>query len=477
MTKFKSLRFVVLATVVVATATACSDTQLEITNPNSPTVAAAAGDPQALQLLATGLLRQLRNSKGAFALSTGIFGREAFNYTPQEPRNVSNFVVGIAGANKLDPNGFAAGNWATQYGNLRDVFNFKNLVSGSGAFTADQKKAALGFAQTIEALELLEIIATRDTLGAVVEIKQNASDIAPFVSRDSVYKYILNTLDAADANLAAASAAFPITLHAGFAGFNTPATFRKLNRAIAAKAAAYYATSGGGATAWARSLTANTASFVNTTATTRADLDAGPFHPYAASPDVNNPINGTTATDLFAHPSILTDVPLKADGSNDNRYTAKIFSKAARAAPGGFGISSSLGLSVYAGISSPIAIIRNEELILLRAEALLATGDKAGAITLINAIRVNSGGLAPSTLTTASSDDAVLTELLLQKRYSLLLEGSRWIDLRRYGKLSTLPLDISTGTNAHFVAKVQPVPAGECLVRAGKAVALAGPGC
>ena len=490
MTSFKSIRVshalhmltirsrsLLLAALAVAPLAACDDTKLNITNPNSPTVAAAATDPQALQLLATGLLRQLRNSKGGYNLNTGIFGREAFNYTPQEPRNVSNFLIGISGQNRLDPSGFAAGNWAVQYGNLRDIFNFKNLVNGSAVLSAEQKKAALGFAQTIEAIELLEVIATHDTLGAVVEIKQNASDLAPFVSRDSVYKYILNTLDAADANLAAGGTAFPVTLHSGFAGFNTPTTFRKFNRAITAKAAAYYATSGGGATAWARSLAANSASFVNTSPVSKADLDAGPFHPYGASPDVNNPINGTTSTDLFAHPSTLADAPRKADGSLDNRYTAKVFTKAERAAPAGTGIPSNLGLSVFAGISTPISIIRNEELILLRAEALLGTGDKAGAITLINTIRTVSGGLAPSALTSASTDDAVLTELLLQKRYSLLLEGSRWIDLRRYGRLSTLPLDISTGSNAHFIARVQPIPFGECLVRAGKGAAVAAPGC
>jgi hypothetical protein len=67
----------------------------------------------------------------------------------------------------------------------------------------------------------------------------------------------------------------------------------------------------------------------------------------------------------------------------------------------------------------------------------------------------------------------VLTELLLQKRYSLLLEGARWVDMRRYGLLSTLPLDASN----HFVAKVMPIPQAECLVRVGKDAALAGPGC
>ena len=130
-------------------------------------------------------------------------------------------------------------------------------------------------------------------------------------------------------------------------------------------------------------------------------------------------------------------------------------------------------LSLWRRGSEVVVRIRNEELMLLRAEALLATGDKAGAIAMINSVRVNSGGLAASTLTTGSTDTAVLDEILLQKRYSLLLEGTRWIDMRRYGRLSTLPLDNAS----HFVAKVMPIPQAECLVRVGKPAPFAGPGC
>lgn len=453
----------------------CNADQLNISNPNTPSVAGASVDPQALQLQATGITADIRGTRGGFILTTGIFGREIFNYTPQEPRNVSHFLIGIPGANKLDYSGFANGLWAGPYGALRDIFNFKGTVAAQAAFTAEQKKASLGFAQTMEAMMLLELIATRDTLGIVVETRADPLNVAPFVSRDSAYKYILNTLDDANTSLLAGGTAFPFTLHSGFAGFNTPANFAKFNRAIAAKAAAYYATSGGGANAWTRSLTANTASFANLAATTRAAFDVGPFHPYGSSPDVNNPLNAATGVNLYAHPSILTDVPKKADGTNDARYVAKVTAKTERAAPGGFGISSALGYTVYPTISTPIPIIRNEELILLRAEALLATGDKAGALTLINSIRVNSGGQAPSTLTTASTDADVLTELLLQKRYSTMLEGTRWVDMRRYGRLSQLPLDIPSGANAHFVAKVMPVPQAECLVRT--TAAIAGPGC
>lgn len=461
----------VLGTAALA---ACSSDKLDITNPNTPTTEAAGADQQALQLQATGLLRQLRNGRGGFINDVGRFGREMYIYSPQEGRNTSHYLQGLTGQNKIDPAGFAVGVWATPYGNLRDIFNLKNAASGSATLTAAQKSAALGFAKTLEGLELLYVISTRDTLGAVVEIKQDASDLAAFVSRDSVYKYILNTLDEGNTALAAGGTQFPFTLHSGFAGFNTPTTFARFNRAIAGKAAAYYATSGGGTTAWQRSLTALTASFLNTAATTRADLDAGPFHPYSgATGDAANPFFGN-ATDLYLHPSITTDAPLKADGTKDNRYLAKVKTKATGNPGGGVaGIPSSIGYALDNSNSNPVPIIRNEELMLLRAEGLLATGDKAGAIAIINSIRVNSGGLAASALTTASADAAVLDEILVQKRFSLLLEGTRWIDMRRYGRLATLPLDAPV----HFVAKVMPIPQAECLVRAGKAGALAGPGC
>lgn len=471
-----SLRAVGALSLASLTLTACSKDTLNITNPNTPSVAGASSDPQALQLLATGLLRQNRNSRGGFITETGRFGREAYVYTPQEGRNTSGYLIGISGQNRLDPAGFAVGSWGGPYGNLRDVFNFKNAVNAS-SLSAEQKRAALGFAKTIEAIELLTVIATRDTIGAVIQINQDASVLAPFVSRDSTYKYILATLDDAAADLAAGGAAFPFSLNSGFTGFNAPSSFRQFNRAITARAAAYYATAGGGAAAWTRARQAIDASFINTTASTAAAYNVGVYHPYAASPDSPNPLAAATNTDLYAHMSIEADAPLKGDGSKDNRFLAKIGARPTRNAPQGLGVPSSLGFQIYPTITTAIPIIRNEELILLRAEILLATGDKAGAIAMINNIRVNSGGLAPSTLTAASSDADIVTEILLQKRYSLLLEGHRWIDMRRYNRLNQLPRDLTTGVNAHFVARVQPLPQAECLQRVGQVAPLAGPGC
>ncbi|MBK7905715.1 MAG: RagB/SusD family nutrient uptake outer membrane protein [Gemmatimonadetes bacterium] len=457
---------------VAFVAAACSADPLSIPNPNSPTVAGASADPGALQLQATGITRQLRGGLGAYITATARFGREGYIYTPNEGRNTSHYLIGLSGQNRLDPTGFAVGVWGGNYGNLRDIFNFKNVVNGSTTLSATQQSAALGFARTIEALELLYVIAGRDSLGAVVQINQNASDLAPFVSRDSVYRYILGTLDGADTDLGAGGAAFPFVLHSGFAGFNTPTTFRQFNRAIRARASVYFATRGGGNALYTQALTALAASFLNGAAANAAAMDAGIYHVYStATGDATNGV-GQNA-DYLTHPSFATDIAV-----GDLRASKWTVLATARNAPQSLGIATNLAMNRYAANNTRVPVIRNEELILLRAEARWFTNDKANAIADLNTVRSVSGGLGASTVTVGSTDAQFIDALLYERRFSLLSEGHRWVDHRRFDRLGDLPRDITTGNNAHFVARVMPIPQGECLVRArANDPALAGPGC
>ena len=102
------------------------------------------------------------------------------------------------------------------------------------------------------------------------------------------------------------------------------------------------------------------------------------------------------------------------------------------------GIQVSSCFKLYPTSSTPIPIIRNEELILLRAEAELFTGDRTNALLDINLIRVNAGRLAP--LAIDPGDPGMLNELLYNRRYSLMWEGAhRWVDARRFGRLALLP--------------------------------------
>lgn len=462
----------------------CKATDLNIVNPNSATVNGANADPTAMQLLATGLIVDQRNTRTAFITNAGTFGREMYNFQPTEGRFVTHPLIGIVvnGVQKIDPTGFAVGPWNAEYGTMRDVFNFKNTVTANATLTAAQKSAAIGFAETIDALMVLEIVQTHDSLGGITEIKADPTALSPFVSRDSMYKYVLGELDDAATKLAAGGTAFPFKLPSGFAGFDTPANYAKFTQALKARAAANYATAGGGAAAWNAVLTALQSSFLNAGATTRAAFDVGVYDTYAPSPDTPNSLTQATNTNLYAHMSFQTDVQLKTDGvTPDDRYTAKIRTGLpSRTGPTSKNLpttgSSTLGFSIWPTTSSPIPIIRNEELILLRAEARLATGDQPGALADLNVVRQGSGGLPASTLTAASPTDDILMGILYEKRYSLMMEGDRWIDMRRYKKLNLLPLDVPPpSVNANFVAIVNPIPQGECLVRVGLKGDMLGP--
>ena len=100
----------------------------------------------------------------------------------------------------------------------------------------------------------------------------------------------------------------------------------------------------------------------------------------------------------------------------------------------------------YPTQDAPIPFMRNEELILLRAEASWPH-NTATALQDINFVRVNSGGLPALTLPYAPAPGApptLLDELLYNKTYSMMWEegSSSWLDARRYGKLAQLPHDL-----------------------------------
>lgn len=454
---------------------ACHD-WLTVPPLNDPTAYDVSKNPLVgFQLSASGILFQNRATYAGFISDAGIFGRESYNYFPTDGRTHSHYVA----QNPLDYTGFASGGWGPQsrYQNLRNIYNFLSAIDGATSLSAGSQEAARGFGKTMEALELSYITAQRHDYGAVVQLNSDATVLAPFVSRDSVQNYIIARLDQARAHLLAAAATFPFTLHAGFSTngtYSTPATFLKFNRAIYARVQAWRAGIGNtacgggvGATCYTAALAALTEAGVDTT----ASLYQGVYHVYSTDPgDALNTLNQSIGPNLLAHPSIQTDAQTDTlvPSGPDVRYQTKIRAlSAARCPISGGGLCTSIGFQLYPTPTSPAPIFRNEELILLQAEALYFTGNAAGALADINYIRRHSGAVAGRAA--FATDSAFVAELLLQRRYSLLWEGHRWVDVRRFTRmfntLVTLPLDAPT----HFRQIEQPVPQAECLQRAGLA--------
>jgi hypothetical protein len=441
---------------------ACSADRLVIPNYNQPTTEGVGKDPQGVQLLASGILDGTRDAMAGMNRDFGVFGREAYNYFPTDGRFISNYLNGIPGPQRIDPAGFAVGNWTGRYQNQRNAVQLAALANTT-ALSAEQKSAVSGFAKTFRGLELLYVIMGRDTLGAPVDIPDDPNSPAPFVSRDSVYKFISATLDDAAANLSAGGTSFPFTLHSGFAGFDTPASFLKFNRAIAARVLVFRG-SLGCAACYNQALTAVAASFASPVggATSQADLDKGVYNIYSTQAgDTPNANSFAQDNYIFAHASIQADAQSGGSGI-DARYTRKIVALSAPVSPPqNLNIPATLRFSIYATNTTPAPIIRNEELMLIRAEANIFTNNFATALQDINNVRSVSGGLGPVAFATQG---AGLTALLYERRYSLLLEGQRWNDHRRFGLLNLLPIDQA----GQFVAKVMPIPQAECDARVTK---------
>ena len=135
----------------------------------------------------------------------------------------------------------------------------------------------------------------------------------------------------------------------------------------------------------------------------------------------------------YARPAVAADAETQSGSAAlDRRVIEKI--EAHPSPRSQQGVSSDRRFTMYPDASADLPIIRNEELILLRAEAAWKTGNLAQAIDDLNWVRTNSGGLpARMDLTADNFQDA----LLYERRYSIMYEGGyRWLDYRRFNRLS-----------------------------------------
>jgi hypothetical protein len=405
--------------------------------------------PTKVQQAAQGLLVGTRvgiGEQNGYVSLLGIVGRESYNFDPADPRFITEMLIG-----PLDGGSPAFGGnlFAAPYRNIRNANILLGAVDKVVGLSAEQKSAVLGFAKTIQALDYLNVINTRDDLGAPLDVNIGpTADPAPIVAKAAVFTHIATLLDEGLTALNAGGTAFPFSLSPGFAGFTTPTEFVEFNRALKARVEVYRLN-------YAAALTALNASFLDTS----APLTLGAYHSYSTgSGDTQNALFDPTGRAIMAHPSIVTDAELKPDGTRDARVLAKV---AQLPDPRTVqDVTTDRVFSIYNSNTASIPIIRNEELILLRAEARYFTGDVLGALNDINLIRTTSGGLAARGPFLNDSD--FIAELLKQRRYSLLFEGGhRWIDTRRFGLLGTLPRALPS----HTVPTRFPFPEAECLAR------------
>jgi len=394
-----------------------------INNPNGPTVESyedGASNAQ-LQLLATGLEASLRNDMEFYYQTVSIVGREYYDLNGTDPRYTGELLGAGDGPGALDNNGFlTTRSFAARYRSARNAESLMTAVANSDAgLDAAGTAGYNSFAKFAKAYNLLLTLNRQYENGIRLDLA-NADNLGPFVDYTQGLAGISAILDDAISDAGNAGGAFAFTLSSGFSGFDTPATFASFLQGLKARVEIYRGNKG-------TAMSSLQSSFMDMA----GDLGTGVYHVFSgAGNDQLNPLFYALGQNKYmAHSSYLTDIE-----TNDARASKVATLDEAATIDG---LTSSDQVQVYTSSVDPVAMVRNEELILLMAEANIGS-NADGAVAAINTIR-NANGLGDYS---GSTDDASLeAEVLRQRRFSLFGEGHRWIDMRRYNKLGDLPLD------------------------------------
>lgn len=425
----------------------------QIVDPNNPSLSSVQSDASKaeLQVLITGLEARHRGYLGNATQLFGVFGREVWAYFGSDPRFTRDWLgVGIT---ETYPDFFSSGGtYTTPYQAIKQANVLIDAAENSTALTPEERAGYLGFAKTIKAYQFIWPLMQQFQNGIRIDVSDPLNP-GPIVAYNEALQAVRALLDEGLQNLNSAGSGFSFNMTTGFAGFNTPANLAKVNRAIAARLALYAGDN-------QAALTALNASFMDLAvdASSSAKMNIGPSHVYGEAPDANNPLfypfDRPTNTILIAHPDLIEDA-LPGDLRIVNKLAKRINNPLTTS-----GIKDAAGNLLvgeyqdkrWATNTSSIPYIRNEELILIYAEAQARLNNTAEATKAINIVR-NTWGVGDYTGGTGL--EQLVDEILFQRRYSLWAEnGHRWIDLRRTNRLNSQYVDLrDTGNIFSQVAK------------------------
>ncbi len=367
-----------------------------------------------------GILSDMRTRLGTQVDGQAVAGREYWRVASSDPRWTADLLTGT-----LDNNTFYTTNpYASRYATVKDVnLLLEGLANTTETFTAEEVAGIRGFANTIKAHELLMVLNQQFENGIRVDVA-DPQNLGPFLSYDDSLTAIFNLLADAATDLSNAGSDLPFSLPSGF----SDVSFLEFNNALAARVEAYRGN-------YASVLTLLGNSFMNMS----GDLSTGAYFTFSLDgADIANPLffalNSTASNVRLAHPTFLNDAeagdtrvskvvlrdsPITVNNENNDQLvgTHDVF--------------------VFTSNTASVPIIRNEELILLAAEANHIT-DPTAAVAAIDVIRTAAGLGTYASTGLGTSPAELVTEILRQRRYSLYAEGGhRWIDLRRFGRLNS----------------------------------------
>lgn len=411
------------AVILAVLVSACSLDPVQ--DPNFASVESVLTNASKTQLnaMVAGQVSMARNGLAIYLQVTGTIGKELFNFNSTESR----WMTELNGLRPIDNSAFY--NTATTAFGLpvRQANIIISAVDKTTSVTDVERAAYKGVANTFKGLAYLYMLNAQYQNGVRLDVTDPLKPSKP-ATYDQSLAGIAGFLDEGAAQLDAAGAAFPFTMPSGYGGFNTPATFKQFNRAIALRVAIYQQN-------WTKAASLLTQTYYSKT----GSLTLGPRHTFNPSaPDFGNPLVNVASATVVAVKEIMD-----AAEAGDTRVTTKTTRVTpARTYSSGVTYASDYVTNVYPTNTTSFTIIRNEELILIAAEIAAQQNNFTEAKANIDIVRA-AAGLAPlnaTGFTQANYIDAILKERL----YSLFYEGHRWVDMRRYNKISQILLPVST---------------------------------
>ena len=311
-------------------------------DPNRPSLQGVLSEASINQLnnLVVGVQSTMRGGLEIQTTGSGTMARELYLFDA-DPRNTAD-LLGANGAN-LDNNSFyTTSPWRNRYVAIKNANILLDAVENTSSASDAQKAGYRGFAKTIIAHELIQLIKSFNR--ARVDVS-DPSNLGPILDAGAVFSAASTMLDDASSDLGQAGSSFAFSL-AGFSGFDTPTSFTKFNRALKAVIAVYTGDSSG-------ALSALSSSFMDID----GDLSVGPKHVFSLnSGDITNPVYkivDNNGDQIVVHDSFINDAE-----AGDTRISRKTVIRANPASQDG--LTGTHQTSLYSSNISPSTLFETK---------------------------------------------------------------------------------------------------------------------
>jgi len=375
---------------------------LDTTNPNSPTQETVVTDVEGLLALGVGLQSRFGTSTGAFIYSAGLLTMELGAIT------TAFSTISDAERGTVPPGAAITGDvWSFSYRTIKTandiLFNADNVVMPRGT-----RSGLLGMAYLFKAGALGNLLQAYEE----IPIETYNNPTPDFVDRATALTHVLALLDSAQLAYADTAPSAQFTTSVLATGLNIPNT-------ILAYKARYRRLAGN----WAGALAA-------ADSVSRTVFSVLPFSAQAANPLFTL---STGSSGVLPRDTIRISDPTEAQRMAYFVTPAAILGR----------IDTPLdNWAVFSAITSPIPTYYPDEVLLIKAEALVNLGRLPEAQAALDSVRTDCPGagrvttdpgpcLAPlgAPLTAAQ----LRTEIYRNRRFELFATGLAWEDLRRLG--------------------------------------------